>query len=556
MVRWPGVDPEQPAHGRGRGRRQQGEGAHLHHVAVARHARAPGWSRPTSTPGRRWSSCSRRRRRSSSTPSPACPTTTPSSRAAAPAEGARSSARSIPFDELGEWADRVTPSPYFADPHITMSETPLGKAVPEPPSPEEHERRELRNERGCGQALAGRLLRACLDRGIEPRTSCAGRELILEDGAVVGVLVDTPDGPIEVRANEGRGARLGRLRVERASCGRAFLRGPMTHPVSIETQHRRRAAHGDEGRGDALQHARGVVDPRRRRCPWTYNPLGRILVNGQRTLPHSIMVNRRGRRFTNEAANYNAFGAAFHVEDVSRFEYANLPCWLVFDQNYVETYGFRVSAGAPEAARCPTWVPRGDTPAELADGARHRRRRARADRSSAGTGSAPRATTPTSVAATAPSTAGGATRTARAGATRRSGRSSAGPFYAYEIHSGALGTKGGPRVDPDARVLDLDGEPIPGLYAAGNVMGSPVRDDLRRARAAPSARPWCSATSPDATPRPADPRRPAPGCPGRTSPSSAEQALAPVAELDRPDRRPRALVYRLNAAGQRQRVLG
>ena len=62
------------------------------------------------------------------------------------------------FDELGEWADRVTPSPYFTDPHITMSETPLGKAVPEPPSAEEHERRLLRNERGCGQALAGRLL--------------------------------------------------------------------------------------------------------------------------------------------------------------------------------------------------------------------------------------------------------------------------------------------------------------------------------------------------------------------------------------------------------------
>ena len=76
-----------------------------------------------------------------------------------------------PFDDLGEWAARVTPSPYFADPHITMSETPLGKAVPEPPSPEEHERRRVRNERGCGQALAGRLLRACLDRDIMPRTS-------------------------------------------------------------------------------------------------------------------------------------------------------------------------------------------------------------------------------------------------------------------------------------------------------------------------------------------------------------------------------------------------
>ena len=68
-----------------------------------------------------------------------------------------------PFDELGEWADRVTPSPYFPDPHITMSETPLGKAVPEPPSAEEHARRERHNERGlwpsARRAAAARLPR-------------------------------------------------------------------------------------------------------------------------------------------------------------------------------------------------------------------------------------------------------------------------------------------------------------------------------------------------------------------------------------------------------------
>ena len=67
-----------------------------------------------------------------------------------------------PFDELGEWAARVTPSPYFHNPNITMSETPLGKAVPQPPSPEEQRRRAERNERGCGQALVGRLLKASI----------------------------------------------------------------------------------------------------------------------------------------------------------------------------------------------------------------------------------------------------------------------------------------------------------------------------------------------------------------------------------------------------------
>jgi 3-oxosteroid 1-dehydrogenase len=47
------------------------------------------------------------------------------------------------------------------------------------------------------------------------------------------------------------------------------------------------------------------------------------------------------------------------------------------------------------------------------------------------------------------------------------------PYYAIRVESGGLGTKGGPRVDTEGRVLDLDGDVIPGLYAAGNVMGSP-----------------------------------------------------------------------------------
>ena len=211
-----GVDPEQPAHGRGRGRRQPGEGAHLHHVAVARHARAApgrGLRRRRTGDGRAArgedAGAVLRRRRDARLP-PRVPGWEPRR------AGARSSARSIPFDELGEWADRVTPSPYFADPHITMSETPLGKAVPEPPSPEELDRRKIRNERGCGQALAGRLLRACLDRGIEPRTSCAGTRADRRGRRRRRRASSTrPEGPIEVQADKGVDARLGRVRVER-----------------------------------------------------------------------------------------------------------------------------------------------------------------------------------------------------------------------------------------------------------------------------------------------------------------------------------------------------
>ena len=125
---------------------------------------------------------------------------------------------------------------------------------------------------------------------------------------------------------------------------RAFTRGPLTHPVSIKTN-----------TGDGLKMAMrvGAMLGNMREAWWMpvievptdINPMGRQLLTYERTMPGSLMVNRSGKRFTNEASNYNAFGAAFHEQDVSRFQYANLPCWLIFDQTYVDTYGFRVSAG-------------------------------------------------------------------------------------------------------------------------------------------------------------------------------------------------------------------
>ena len=48
-----------------------------------------------------------------------------------------------------------------------------------------------------------------------------------------------------------------------------------------------------------------------------------------------------------------------------------------------------------------------------------------------------------------------------------------GPYHAVLIGLGTLDTKGGPRTDPVGRVLDADGAPVPGLYAAGNAAASP-----------------------------------------------------------------------------------
>ena len=252
------------------------------------------------------------------------------------------------------------------------------------------------------------------------------------------------------------------------------------------------------------------------------NPLGRILVNGQRTLPHSIMVNRRGRRFTNEAANDNAFGAAFHVEDVSLVLRVRQPasCWLIFDQSYVDTYGFRV--------RGRRWRWAG---AVVGPGGRHAGRAAQAllawtarsssARSSAGTRCAPRATIRTSAAATFRWPRKPAPRTARAAGMRAAGLLERGPYYAYEIHSDADGARAARGSIPMPAVLYLDGDPIVGLQR-GRATSWVCRSGRPTAGpGAPSGRPWCSATSRDVTPRPVDRavRRPGAMVPGegRTS---------------------------------------
>jgi tricarballylate dehydrogenase len=45
------------------------------------------------------------------------------------------------------------------------------------------------------------------------------------------------------------------------------------------------------------------------------------------------------------------------------------------------------------------------------------------------------------------------------------------PFQAYAVTCGITFTFGGVKIDRDARVIDTDGAPIPGLYAAGEMVG-------------------------------------------------------------------------------------
>ena len=141
----------------------------------------------------------------------------------------------ISFDEeLGEWAERVTRTPYYPSQHLAMGETPLGAVNPPQLSAEDMAEREARDMRGSGQALVGRLLRACLAEGVVPQVSSRARELVLEDGRVVGVRIDTPDGAVIAKAQKGVILASGGFEWNE-DYKRAFLRGPLTHPVSVKT---------------------------------------------------------------------------------------------------------------------------------------------------------------------------------------------------------------------------------------------------------------------------------------------------------------------------------
>ncbi len=371
----------------------------------------------------------------------------------------------ISFKDLGEHAQRVTVGSNYGTAPITMAESNLGRAVPLPVTAEERARRAREDLRGCGQSLIGHLFKACLERDIEIRADSRVTELVVEQGDIAGVQFTHAGASQIVRCNN----------VILASGGfewntelvRSFLRGPMTHPVSVPTNE-----------GDALLMCMRLgVSLGNMREAWWMPALEVPDIHGTRThlfaseraLPRSIMVNRKGKRFTNEAANYNAFGAAFHEQDVAAFEYANLPCWFVFDQGFLDRFGF---VDTPVGGAPPNWITQAADLQGLADALNIDAQGLlstieRWNHNVVSNGCDPDFQRGESAHDNwwgDPKSKGSPAATL--------GPLDQPPYYAVEVKSGALGTKGGPKTDADARVLNVDGEVIPGLYAAGNVMAS------------------------------------------------------------------------------------
>ena len=371
------------------------------------------------------------------------------------------------YRELGEWAGRVygieEPRP------MMLRETPLGGGTGVVP-PQELKRRMEANERGFGQAMVGRLLKACLERGIEPLTGVETKRLVREGDRITGIEGERDGMPFALSSRSGVIITTGGFEWDQ-DLRQTFLRGPAPAPASPPTARGEglklaMAAGAKLGNMTSAWWSPTLADPG---APWPEGGGRAAPMLIERTVPHSIMVNAAGRRFCNEAANYSALAGAFHQFDAQTYSYPNMPCWLVFDAQYAARYplGTRMP-GQP----LPDWVTSADTIDEL--GAK------------LGIDAAALAATVKRFNAHArdghdPDFQRGTSAydhfygdRSREGTAVTLGPLEQAPFHAVPVHMGMLGTNGGPRTDGQARILGHDGEPIAGLYGAGNAIACPT----------------------------------------------------------------------------------
>jgi 3-oxosteroid 1-dehydrogenase len=373
--------------------------------------------------------------------------------------GGGRSLSAAPFDlnQLGEWRDRITSFPQDWSNVGFDAETRarLHAGVDE-------------NADLCvaGTALIAGLLKGLLDAGVIPHTDARAEELIAEDGEIVGVRIASGGEQLAVRAHCGVILGTGGFEWDPVLVN-AFLRGPMHGAVSSPNNTgdglRMVMAHGADlaNMGEAwwvpiVQIPGDTIDGHQRSRS----------VRLERTRPRSIIVNRLGKRFVNEACDYNSMAGAFHYLD-PRAGYVNDPAWMVFDAQHLKRYGF---LGVDPDGPVPDWFCESADLTELAaktgialDGLS---RTIDAWNHYVGDGSDPDFGRGSSAY---DGYWGDEHATTLAGKTL--GPVDTAPFYAVPVSVGAMGTKGGPRTDRDGRVLHVSGAPIPGLFAAGNAMG-------------------------------------------------------------------------------------
>ena len=385
----------------------------------------------------------------------------------------------------------------------------------------------------AGPALVGALLEAGLRNGVDVRVEAPAARLVTDESGVRGVVVRAGGVEHTIHASQGVVLASGGFESS-AELTSTHLDAPFGVQVSPSGHDGIAVQLADEIGADltGMKDAWWMPGVQLPGEELEGRPLSRVFL-GERALPHSIMVNSRGERFANEALAYDQFGAIMREVDPETGTMPNAKAWLVFDQQYWDKFGI---FGITPGGEVPDYLHRGRTLSELAekigvDTASLWRtvtrfnsdaRRARDPQFHRGETlfdryfgayyprlgqNSPDARFPAFTArarqriaaAIGPVVNRLAGRAARANDPERlrkavvgplsriirpvleSPRSSVlgpldkAPYYALQVEASALGTVGGPRTDARGRALDVHGNVIPGLYAAGNAGGAPTK---------------------------------------------------------------------------------
>lgn len=323
----------------------------------------------------------------------------------------------------------------------------------------------------AGAALQGQMLHAALKAGVDIRLNATVKRILTEGDRVTGVSVELDGREQQI------GASLGVLINAGGFSRNQAMRDRYAPGTSVDWTN---TAPGDTGEvmQEAIRIGAAVAQMEER----VGNPMAlppgagaiKPMVQGDMAKPHAIVVDQQGQRFMNEAQSYVELSRRLLERDKLS---PAVPSWVVVDSKYHKDYmlvGTMPGSPKPQAWFDAGFLRKGDTVEELARacGMDPRTLRATVERFN------------------------GFVRNGRdadfqrgdwayhrwlgdptlAGAAQTLGTLTEGPFYAFQVYPGDVGTFGGLVTDPNAQVLRPDGTVIAGLYATGtstaSVMGA------------------------------------------------------------------------------------
>jgi succinate dehydrogenase/fumarate reductase flavoprotein subunit len=325
-----------------------------------------------------------------------------------------------------------------------------------------------------GVALTGRLAKSAEDLGVMLIESAPARELLQDNGKVVGARVDAAKGPLEIRAGKGVVLAAGGFPNDIERRKQLFPRTPTGEEHLALPP---RACCGD---GIRLGESVGGVLDTNVQSPAAWAPVSLVQhADGstghfphiiERGKPGIIGVLSTGKRFCNEADGYYDYTAAMVAAAPEGEEVAS---WLICDHRFQRRFGLGISRPFPlpvgPAVRSG-YLKTGHTlealaaacaidPAALAQTVRTFNEHARrGEDPEFGRGSTPYNRKMGDPLITEGNPCVAPIETA--------------PFYAVKVRPGSFGTFAGLKTNGQAQVLDQSGQPIAGLYAAGTDMAS------------------------------------------------------------------------------------